>query len=169
MKRALLGIALCALAMAPEGAAIARHYAAPSSRTGYVGKYPSSNLRGIAAMKDRHARTEVATGVCSAIIREAVRDKDMITQIIKVGDRLRPSGYESRSAGSANLANLTALPGSKAAVCSYTEVEHKRLDWCVDGNVVDTAYPRAEPTRCCPSEAGDLASLDTFPIGSIPK
>ncbi len=116
MKHTLLGIALCALAMPPDGAAIARHSVEPSSLTGYVGKYPWIKLRGIAAMKDRHARTEVAT-----------------------------------------------------AVCSHTEVENERLDWCVDGNVVDTAYPSAEPTPGCPAEAGDLASLDTISSGAIPK
>jgi hypothetical protein len=163
MKPLFLSALVGALVLAPAGLAIAKGASAPGSLVAYVGKYPWDKVNGTTFKTDPRVRAAVAKATPSAEIRKVVLGEDMISPIIKVGDRLLASGWDSRSAGAANWAILAALDGSRMAVCYYTE--GGGADWYVDGKVVATRHD----TGGCPSEAGDLAGLGSFPIGPMPK
>ncbi|GFM57950.1 hypothetical protein [Pseudomonas capsici] len=130
----------------------------------YIGKYPWEKVNGIAFIEDPDVRAAVIKAAPSAMVSDAVLGEDMISPILKVDDRLLASGWDRRSGGSVNWAILAALDGSRMALCYYEEYDNNMAYWYVDGEIVVTTTDGSG----CPSEAGDIADMGTFPIGPVP-
>lgn len=170
MKRVTKWTLIGAVVLMPAGLAVAKGPPTSASLTRYVGKYPWQKVNGVAFINDPRIKAAVHKATPLPEIREAVLGEDMINPIVRVGDRLLASGWDKRSAGSTNWAILAALDGSRMAVCYFQEYPDNKVDWYVDGRRVDgTAYARQSSARGCPSEAGDVAALGTFPIGPMPR
>lgn len=130
----------------------------------YIGKYPWEKVNGIAFIEDPDVRAAVIKAAPSAMVSDAVLGEDMISPILKVDDRLLASGWDRRSGGSVTWAILAALDGSRMALCYYEEYDNNMAYWYVDGEIVVTTTDGSG----CPSEAGDIADMGTFPIGAVP-
>ncbi len=169
MKRVPKWILIGAAMALPAGYAVAKRPPA-SSLNAYIGKYPWQKVNGVAFVDDPRIKAAVRNAAPLPEIREAVLGEDMINPIVRVGDRLLASGWDKRSAGSTNWAILAALDGSRMAVCYYQEYPDNKSSWYIDGKLVDSAaYTRNSTARGCPSEAGDVAALGTFPVGPMPQ
>ena len=164
MKRVLFGAVAGALLLGAAGMTCAEDAPALGALDAYIGKYPWEKVNGVAFTEDPAVRAAVAKAAPSADVSEALLGEDMVSPIIKVDDRLFTSGWDRRSAGASNWAILAALDGSKLAVCYFGQLDSTTAYWYVNGKIVGMRIIDSG----CPSEAGDLADLDTFPIGPLP-
>ncbi|MBX8548127.1 hypothetical protein K5D68_00725 [Pseudomonas cichorii] len=164
MKRLLAGTVLGVLFWGTAGMALAGSTDARIPLATYIGKYPWEKVNGVAFIEDPDVRAAVIKAAPSAMVSDAVLGEDMISPILKVDDRLLASGWDRRSGGSVNWAILAALDGSRMALCYYEEDDNNMAYWYLDGEIVVTTTDG----RGCPSEAGDIADMGTFPIGPVP-
>ena len=164
MKRLLTGTVLGVLFSGAAGMALAGKEQTHTPLEAYIGKYPWEKVNGTAFIENPDVRAAVIKAAPSATVSDAVLGEDMISPILKVGDRLLASGWDRSSGGSVNWAILAALDGSRTALCYYEEDDNNMAYWYLDGEIVVTTTDG----RGCPSEAGDIADMGTFPIGPVP-
>ena len=188
MRRLLLAAALAVAATActaaetgaPRGAAPASEAASPalaatsaSSTTmqaapplsAYIGKYPFDAVDGVMFVDHPLVRAAMERSGAPAEALDYLRNDDtMVVPIREMDGRLLSRGFEAASGGDVNWGMLISLDGSRGAVCYSTGVEKytRGADWYIDGEKAFTLFDM------CPSEAGDLNGLGTWPIGAVP-
>ncbi|RMQ47771.1 hypothetical protein ALQ04_04089 [Pseudomonas cichorii] len=164
MKCLFLGAVLGALSWSAFAMSPVENSSPPGSLEAYIGKYPWEKVNGTAFIEDPRVQAAVARAAPTDTIREAVLGEDMISPILKVGNRLLAAGWDSRSGGSTNWAILATLDGRIMALCYYQEFEDERAYWYINREIV----ARFPASGGCPSEEGDIKDMGTFPVDPIP-
>ena len=188
MRRLLIAAALAVVATActaaeteaAKGAAPASEAASPAvavppSRSttaqatpplsAYVGKYPFDAVDGVTFVDHPLVRAAMESSGAPAEALEFLRnDNTIVVPIREVDGRLMSRGFEPASGGDVNWGVLISLDGQRGAVCYSTGVEEytRGADWYIDGAKAFTLFDM------CPSDAGDLNGLGTWPIGAVP-